>query len=129
MRMLDRSDEVEVSVTREDQMHINTFSKLTAQLDDLDAVYDSKKREKEYLDDLVQELELAEDGDVVRYRIGESFMALSLAEALARIGAENACMLAELEDVQTRMSEIQATLAKLKAVLYAKFGKAINLDK
>ncbi|TPX32037.1 hypothetical protein SmJEL517_g04774 [Synchytrium microbalum] len=129
LRHLAPHEETETEVTREDQQNINTFSKLTAKLDDLELVYDSKKKEKEYLDDLVQELELADEDELIKYRIGDSFFSLTLPECMERISKENSFMDTELEDVQTKMSDIQETLQKLKATLYAKFGKAINLDK
>lgn len=42
--------------------------------------------------------------------------------------ADQEASLKEIDDLQTRLSECVEEMKNLKVVLYAKFGKAINLD-
>lgn len=66
--------------------------------------------------------------DSSRYKIGETFLHLPLPKALKRLERDQKDVderfikvAGEVEDIETKMKE-------LKVVLYAKFGKAINLE-
>ncbi|CAB5343784.1 unnamed protein product [Rhizophagus irregularis] len=63
MRMLNQDEEADVEVTWEDQQKINSFTR------------------KEYLDDLTEELELADEDDRIKYKIGEAFISISVEQA------------------------------------------------
>ena len=65
-KQLQEGDETEAEVTWEDQRNINTFSKLNIRLDSLEDKYKDKKRELEYLEDLVSELELADEDEKIK---------------------------------------------------------------
>jgi len=54
-------------VTWEDQQRINTFSKLNTRMRNLEEKLEELKREKEALDDLAMELELADEDEPVLY--------------------------------------------------------------
>ncbi|KAJ3042533.1 hypothetical protein HDV00_007067 [Rhizophlyctis rosea] len=129
MKMLREGEEADAEVTWEDQQNINAFSKLNARLEALDDVYQEKKREKEYLDDLSTELELADEDEAIKYRIGDTYVSLTLEEANERIASEDSELSSELDELSSKMDTINKEMAKLKAVLYGKFGKSINLEK
>ena len=64
-----------------------------------------------------------------RYRIGDAYVSISLEEANERIAAEDSELSTELDDITSKMETINKEMAKLKAILYGKFGKSINLEK
>ncbi|KAK3827198.1 MAG: Prefoldin beta-like protein [Linnemannia elongata] len=130
MRMLEKDEEEgDIQVSWQDQENINTFSKYNAKLQDLEEAYESKKTEKEYLDDLAMELELADEDEPVRYRIGEAFVSLSLEAAQERISKTQEELDQEIEGLKSQMDEAVEKMDGLKKVLYARFGNAINLEK
>ncbi|KAF9977142.1 hypothetical protein BGZ73_006909 [Actinomortierella ambigua] len=130
MRMLEREEEEgDVQVSWQDQQNINTFSKYNAKLQDLEEQYEAKKTEKEYLDDLATELELADEDEPVRYRIGEAYVSLPLEAAQERIQKAQEKLDEEIEALKTQMDDAVEKMAGLKKVLYARFGNAINLEK
>ncbi|KAH7054994.1 Prefoldin beta-like protein [Linnemannia elongata] len=130
MRMLEKDEEEgDIQVSWQDQENINTFSKYNAKLQDLEEAYESKKTEKEYLDDLAMELELADEDEPVKYRIGEAFVSLSLEAAQERISKSQEELDQEIEGLKAQMDEAVEKMDGLKKVLYARFGNAINLEK
>ncbi|KAG2178893.1 hypothetical protein INT43_001740 [Umbelopsis isabellina] len=129
IKMLNEKDEEEVEVSWEDQQKINAFSKLNAKTDDLEEQYEKLKQEKEYLDDLSMELELADDDEPVRYKIGDAFVHMPLDKALERITSDSEKVSADLEELKSQMDNVQDQMAELKKALYGKFGTSINLEK
>ncbi|KAF9165390.1 hypothetical protein DFQ26_000196 [Actinomortierella ambigua] len=130
MRMLEREEEEgDVQVSWQDQENINTFSKYNAKLQDLEEQYEAKKTEKEYLDDLATELELADEDEPVRYRIGEAYVSLPLEAAQERIQKAQEKLDEEIDVLKAQMDDAVEKMAALKKVLYARFGNAINLEK
>ncbi|KAJ3287337.1 hypothetical protein HK104_008653 [Borealophlyctis nickersoniae] len=154
MQMLKEGEEADAEVTWEDQQNINSFSKLNARLDQIEEIYQEKKvptltaawsrrfediaktarfvpkqKEKEYLEDLESELELADEDELIKYRIGDAFVSLPLEECNERIASESAEISGELDKLSAKMEGIGKEMAKLKAILYGKFGKSINLER
>ncbi|KAF9421195.1 hypothetical protein BGZ94_008925 [Podila epigama] len=130
MRMLEKEEEEgDIQVSWEDQKNINTFSKYNAKLQDLEETYEAKKTEKEYLDDLASELELADEDEPVKYRIGEAFVSLPLEAAMERITKAQEELDREIDAIKSQMDEAVEKMDGLKKILYARFGNAINLEK
>ncbi|KAF9963450.1 hypothetical protein BGZ65_003315 [Modicella reniformis] len=130
MRMLERDEEEgDVHVTWKDQENINTFSKYSSKLQDLEETYEAKKTEKEYLDDLANELELADEDEPVRYRIGEAFVSLPLEAAMERITKTQTELEQEIESLKSQIDETSEKMDELKRELYERFGNAINLER
>jgi len=129
IRLLKEEDEADVEVSWEDQQKINTFSKLNSKFDDLEELYNKSKQEKEYLEDLSQELELSYDDEPMRYKIGDAYVHLTTEDAQARIAKDQEVADQQLEEVKTRIDDVTGKMSELKTHLYAKFGKAINLEK
>ncbi|KAI9571796.1 Prefoldin subunit-domain-containing protein [Boletus coccyginus] len=130
LRMLAEEEETDdaAEVTWEDQQHINTFSRLNTRLRGIEDRLEALKQEKEALDDLATELELTDEDQVVLYKIGESFLHLSQTRALERLEKDQADITAQLSDLSTTAEECERGMKELKVMLYAKFGRAINLD-
>ena len=66
--------------------------------------------------------------DDKRYKIGESFMTISLEEANERLEKERTKVSAKMNELKSQMTDAKTKMEKLKMNLYSKFGKAINLD-
>ncbi|KAJ1304504.1 hypothetical protein OPQ81_005649 [Rhizoctonia solani] len=130
MRMLNQDDESEenTEVTWEDQQKINTFSKLNTRCTDLEDKIAKQKSEKEALDDLAMELDLADEDEPIEYKIGEAFFHISLKRAQALLQKDQESLETEINQLQGKIDQCQQEMKDLKVTLYAKFGKQINLD-
>ncbi|KAI9013081.1 hypothetical protein BC832DRAFT_590041 [Gaertneriomyces semiglobifer] len=129
MKMLNPEEEREAEVTWEDQRNINSFSLLNARMTNLESTYAEKSKEKEYLDDLTGELELADEDEPVKYKIGDSFVTLTLEECMKRIEDEREALDRDMEGLSEKMSGVQDKMGELKVLLKTKFGDSINLDR
>ncbi|KND01762.1 tubulin-binding prefolding complex subunit GIM3 [Spizellomyces punctatus DAOM BR117] len=129
MKMLNQEEEADAEVTWEDQQNINAFSRLNMKLQNLEEAYEEKKKEKEYLDDLSSELELADEDELIKYRIGDAFVSLPLSTCQERIEEEQSNLSDELGQVSSRIGDITEKMNQLKVILYKKFGNSINLER
>ncbi|KAJ3712782.1 Prefoldin subunit 4 [Lentinula guzmanii] len=130
MRMVEQDQENDDSteVTWEDQQKINLFSKLNTRMKGFEAKMEAAKQEKEALDDLSTELELADDTESVLYRIGETYLHMPLHRALERLEQDQADLDARFSKLLQSSQQCETEMKQLKVALYAKFGSAINLD-
>jgi len=130
MRMLRQDDESEenTEVTWEDQQKINKFSKLNSRLTELEEGISKQNSEKGALEDLAMELELADEDERIEYKIGEAFFRISLSQAQTLLAKDQESAEAEINRLQAQIDECHQEMKDLKVVLYAKFGKQINLD-
>jgi prefoldin subunit 4 len=131
-------------VTREDQDNINRFSTLHQKQSLLKEELEAKlvssslppssppvntpQQEKEYLVDVTSELELADEDELVPYKIGDSFFHLPLEEVQELLEKSTAKIEEDIEEIEHKIDANRETMEALKVELYAKFGKAINLD-
>lgn len=128
-RMLSKQDESEeAEVRKEDQEKINRFSTLHRRVGNLEDELKAKNKEKEDLEEISMELELADEDEKISYRVGDSFMLLPLpkvqellTEAVDDVGTEVAAIEQSLDSLREEMSS-------LKAALYGRFGRSINLE-
>ncbi|KAK0476838.1 Prefoldin subunit-domain-containing protein [Armillaria novae-zelandiae] len=123
----DENDDA-AEVTWEDQQRINTFSKLNTRMRSIDEKLDELKQEKEALDDLSTELELANEDDPVLYKVGETFLHMPHPRAMKRLERDQAAIDSQVSILAAKSEACQKEMNELKVVLYAKFGRAINLD-
>ncbi|GMK55988.1 hypothetical protein CspeluHIS016_0210440 [Cutaneotrichosporon spelunceum] len=127
MSLLAPEDEGDgIEVAWEDQQRINTFSKLNTRLADIQDRLKVKMEEKDYYDDLEMELELA-DGPVM-YKLGEAFFQLPLPAAKKQLRADRKRYEGEIGDLRVQAGQCEDGMKELKVLLYAKFGKQINLE-
>lgn len=87
------------------------------------------QQEKEYLDDVAMELELADEDEPVRHKIGDAFVHIPVSEAMERVEKDSAKLGLALEDIESEINSTQEKMTELKKALYAKFGNAINLER
>ncbi|KAF9526573.1 Prefoldin beta-like protein [Crepidotus variabilis] len=129
MRMLEQEEEKDdVEVSWEDQQRINTFSKLNNRIRLIEEKLTILKQEKEALDDLSTELELADEDQFILYKIGETFLHMPHSRALTRLERDQATVDTKVGELAAQADACEVEMKQLKVVLYAKFGKAINLD-
>ncbi|KAJ7772727.1 Prefoldin subunit-domain-containing protein [Mycena maculata] len=130
LRMLEQDDENDdaAEVTWEDQQRINTFSKLNTRMRSIEEKLQELKQEKEALEDLATELELADEDEPVLYKVGEAFLHMPLPRALKRLEKDQTDIDAQVSTLSSSVEECEKEMKELKVTLYAKFGRAINLD-
>ncbi|EXJ66259.1 uncharacterized protein A1O5_10411 [Cladophialophora psammophila CBS 110553] len=63
-----------------------------------------------------------------RYKIGDSFMHLPLAEAQELLSTQTTEIEGEVSVLEEELETIREQIRGLKAHLYARFGKGINLE-
>ncbi|KAM3463349.1 hypothetical protein MY5147_002583 [Beauveria neobassiana] len=148
-RMLSKEEEnagQEVEVRREDQDKINRFSRLHQREllleEELKAknvrfpslvvsgfsLTTAQQKEKEELDDLSTELELADEDEKIRYRIGDAFFHLPLEQAQEMLSTATTRIDEDTGALEEKISNIKEQMTELKVDLYARFGKQINLE-
>jgi len=128
LRMLEQDDDDAPEVNAEDQNRISTFSKLNTRMRNTEAKLEELQQEKEALDDLSTELELADEDEPVLYKVGETFLHMPLPRALKRLEKDQADVSAQVSSLSNTVEQCQKEIKELKVTLYAKFGSAINLD-
>jgi prefoldin subunit 4 len=87
-----------------------------------------KQKDKEDLEEVSSELELADEDELVPYRIGDAFMNLPLEDAQTMLTAASARIDTEVEALEKRLEDVREEMGKLKVALYARFGRSINLE-
>ncbi|EPQ27802.1 uncharacterized protein PFL1_04547 [Pseudozyma flocculosa PF-1] len=129
MRMLNEQDQNDVEVSWEDQQSINAFSRLNSTYSDVEEDLRVKREEKEALDDLAMELELADEDDEVLYKIADSFVSIPHAAAMERLERDQAEADEQIDALKAKLDEYDEGMKQLKVKLYAKFGENINLER
>ncbi|KAL7753609.1 snoRNA-binding rRNA-processing protein utp10 [Sorochytrium milnesiophthora] len=126
---LNKGDEADTEVSWTDQQKINAFSNLNNRVQDMESQYEDKKQQKEALDDVAQELELCDEDELVKYRIGDVFMSLPYAEVQELLSNEQSAIDSDIEKLKEKLDSVHAEMEHLKVELYSRFGNAINLER
>ncbi|KIX07323.1 uncharacterized protein Z518_01976 [Rhinocladiella mackenziei CBS 650.93] len=124
----EESESTDAEVTKEDQDKINTFSRLHNRSKVLEEELSAKQKDKEDLEEVSTELELADEDALIPYKIGDSFMHVSLTDAQELLASASEELEAELSSLGEELSSIKEEITALKAHLYARFGRGINLE-
>ncbi|SLM38260.1 prefoldin subunit 4 [Lasallia pustulata] len=132
-RMLSQEDEAavgadETEVRREDQDKINKFSRLHQREILLEDELKTKAKDKEDLDEISNELELADEEEKIPYKIGDSFISLPLPEVQEMLSSSTEKIEEEVSGIEEKLSGIREEMQQLKVALYARFGRSINLE-
>ncbi|KAK8129790.1 prefoldin subunit [Apiospora kogelbergensis] len=131
-RMLSKEEEVaagdEVEVRREDQDKINKFSRLHQKELNIEEELRVKHKEKEELDDITTELELADEDELVPYKIGDAFFNVPLEQAQEMLATSSSKIEEDVSALEDKMGTIRDEMTQLKVELYARFGRSINLE-
>lgn len=129
MELLPEGQKNQVDVLWEDQEKINKFSSLINEKDDLSEQLTKYKTEKDYLDDLLLEIELIDEDEKVQYKVGEVFIFLKVSKALKRIEKDSQVIDQKIEELESDIEKTEQELDGLKTKLYSKFGSNINLER
>mmetsp|Transcript_7357 Transcript_7357/g.11030 ORF Transcript_7357/g.11030 Transcript_7357/m.11030 type:complete len:135 (+) Transcript_7357:89-493(+) len=125
--ILDKAEENDAEVRREDQDKINEFGQLNARLHEVRSEVDSLKKLLEKIDDASTELMMG-NGDRVMLRLGEAMFEATEDEATEFCENE----VERNQEILDKLSEEEADIlekqAALKKILYGRFGKSINLE-
>jgi prefoldin subunit 4 len=129
---VDKSQEKDVPILKEDQERINRFARLSNRIQLLTGKVEEKKKELENYKDACSSAEefalMAEEGEFIRVLIGECYIEMDSEEAEAKLQMLQDELVAELDAHGEDEKAIQKEMAELKVLLYAKFGKTINLE-
>ncbi|TIB32498.1 hypothetical protein E3P77_01159, partial [Wallemia ichthyophaga] len=85
--------------------------------------------EREQIDDLSMELELADEDQPVLYKLGDSFVYISLEKAQSQIEADCNALDAIIDGLKSRAEDCERSMSELKVHLKSKFKDSINLDR
>ncbi|EDN09616.1 predicted protein [Histoplasma mississippiense (nom. inval.)] len=88
----------------------------------------TKHKDKEDLEEVSMELELADEDEKIPYKIGDSFISLPLSEAQSLLTAATERIDDEVSKLEENLSDVRDELQQLKVALYARFGRSINLE-
>lgn len=88
----------------------------------------TRVQDKEYLEDLENELELADEDETFPYRIGDAFIHLPLDEVQLRLTSEKEEVMTDVENLEEELQGIKEEMNELKLALKTKFGDSINLE-
>ncbi|KAI4280577.1 MAG: hypothetical protein L6R38_004339 [Xanthoria sp. 2 TBL-2021] len=132
-RMLSREEEAAVGkddleVRREDQDKINKFSRLHQREMLLEEDLKSRAKEKEDLEEISNELELADEDEKVPYKLGDAFIMLPLPEVQQLLSKSTDKIERSVTATENKLGDIREEMNSLKVELYARFGKSINLE-
>jgi len=64
----------------------------------------------------------------IRYKVGDSFIALPVPEVQAMLESSTVTIDQDVSELEEKLSSIREEMQKLKAELYARFGRSINLE-
>lgn len=129
MELLPLGQRNTAEVLWEDQQKINQFSSLINQRDLHSDQLKALQTEKEYIDDLALEIELVDEDEKIQYKIGDSFVSVSVSKAVEMIEAEHELLDVKIATLSEKIAEIDSKINLLKAHLYGKFGNNINLER
>mmetsp|Transcript_15023 Transcript_15023/g.45371 ORF Transcript_15023/g.45371 Transcript_15023/m.45371 type:complete len:121 (-) Transcript_15023:4848-5210(-) len=112
----------------EDQQNINQFSKLNAQLHELDSLITVQQSNIDALEDAGNELMLVDDEEVM-FTLGEGFVMTPVPDAEEKVSTASEKEEAELAALREKKQAVEEKMDHLKKVLYGKFGREnINLE-
>ena len=86
------------------------------------------QKDKEDLEEISTELELADEDEKIPYKIGDTFISLPLPEVQELLAASTSKIEDSVSAVEDRLGAIREEMESLKVDLYARFGKSINLE-
>lgn len=129
MELLPQGQRNSAKVTYDDQQKINKFSMLIMRKDSLEQTLKQQRQEKEYLDDVSLEIELIDEDELVKYKIGMIFLHLKQTEVVEQLEKDMIVVDSVIDDLETQETELNSQIRDLKTALYAKFGDNINLER
>ncbi|QLG74166.1 hypothetical protein HG535_0G00500 [Zygotorulaspora mrakii] len=129
MELLPQGQKNNTTVSYDDQQKINKFSKLIMKKDTLEQELKQQRQEKEYLDDVSLELELVDEEELVKYRVGMIFLHLKQADVVEQLEKDIELVDSNVDRLEIEELQLDSQIRELKTSLYAKFGDNINLER
>lgn len=86
------------------------------------------QKDKEDIEEVSTELELADEDELVPYKVGDSFNSIPLPDAQELLSENTTEVEEEVTKLEEQLDGMKAQMSELKAYLYARFGKGINLE-
>ena len=80
------------------------------------------------MEEISNELELADEDEKVPYKIGDTFISLPLPEVQELLASSTAKIEESVSAVEGKLTAVREEMELLKVDLYARFGKSINLE-
>lgn len=121
---IDREDErPNVTMNPSDKDAINKFAGFLSRRNDLRARLARRKKLVQLHEDASDELVLLDDEVPVFYNIGDVFIMDDKAQIETNVEKTKDELTSDAADYQREIDQIEKEMAKLKAKLYAKFGK------
>ncbi|KAL7556354.1 hypothetical protein ACA910_006282 [Epithemia clementina (nom. ined.)] len=121
-------EENDAEVRREDQDNINRFARLNTRLHSVRDEMKQLKKQLEGLDDASTELMMRSGDETVMMIAGEAFLEVSEEEATNICEKQVEKLQEQVDTLKVEEEEIVGEQAKLKTILYSRFGKSINLE-
>ena len=122
--VLEREDErPDVVMTKEDKDSINRFSRHLARRNELRTRIARRKKLIQMHEDAADELILMDDDAPVSYTIGDVFIVENKEQIENTLENTKEELENDVDEYEQEMKNIQEDMTKLKAKLYAKFGK------
>lgn len=125
---INREDErPDVLMSSADKDDINAFSRHLARRNELKIRILRRKKLLQLHEDASDELLLIDDDENVHYTIGDVFIMDDKDQIESKLDNTKADLAKDVENYEDEMKELQDDMTKLKASLYAKFGKVCSL--
>lgn len=121
----------QVQVLWADQQRINKFGRLNTRFQDVADEIDASSQKVENLVDAQDAIESCmedDEEDAFAIKLGEVFVRTDEDNATEFVESRLAEARKELETQKSERDQLQKEMSQLKAKLYAKFGKSINLE-
>uniref|UniRef100_A0A0N5BXU4 Prefoldin subunit 4 n=1 Tax=Strongyloides papillosus TaxID=174720 RepID=A0A0N5BXU4_STREA len=116
-----------LKVSKEDQAKINKFATGHAKSVSLKREIEKLKTFLENCKEAEEEIILV-DSETIPYKVGNAFFELTLDEINDQLAKDIELNNSKLTEKQLALEKVTSELNGLKKDLYAKFGKAINLE-
>eukprot|EP00762_Andalucia_godoyi_P008065 ANDGO_02210.mRNA.1 putative prefoldin subunit 4 len=113
------------TVLKEDQMRINTFSRLNNRRHELEDDIAALDAELLRIKDAQTEIW---GSDEIRVQMAESYASVEADEAERFLETRETAVKHQVSLKKNELQVVTARMKQLKATLYAKFGKSINLE-
>ncbi|PXF39437.1 Prefoldin subunit 4 [Gracilariopsis chorda] len=117
-----------VVMSLKDKDDINAFSRHLARKNELKRRTERRKKLIQLHEDANDELILLDDDAPVHYNIGDVFILDSKQDVEHTLEQTITELNNDVEQFTAELAQIEQSMTKLKATLYAKFGKTINLE-
>lgn len=112
-----------VEMTARDKNDINAFSRKLARKNELKVLVERRQKLLQLHEDASDELLLMDDDDSVHYTIGDVFIMDDKEQVEANLETTKADLAKDVQGYEEEMRSLSEEMTKLKATLYAKFGK------